>query len=709
MKKQFAVDYQAVLDYNGTVSLQTEEFVTETSYDALNRPVTITNPDSTVITNVYNKGGLLEQVLNGELEYISNINYNARGQRTEVIYGNNSKTRYTYDDENFRLVNLLTTRNNGADKLQDLTYLYDAVGNIVQITNATEDEHYFNNTVVSATSTYEYDALYRLTEAAGRELTSLQLPSATDFVNNIPVPNTDTNAMQNYTQRFAYDKLGNILQMRSVNQWTRDYYYDTATNRLLKHDEQGQSVYTYDAHGNMLTMPHLTSMDWDYKDELVSAGNGTVTSFYNYDVQGSRSRKVVVKPGGIREERYYAGGYEVYRKYISNTLDKERETIHVADDRDRFAIIDTLTVENGVTLSTPVEIVRYQYSNHLGSSCLELDASANIISYEEYHPFGTTSYRSGRNEVDVSLKRYKYVGKERDEETGLYYYGARYYAAWIARFVSVDPLASERSWVSPYSYCQNNPVGRVDPSGALDNPIYDWGGNFLGTDDKGLQGDAIIMSKSNFAQGMSNSDAMAKGRTLNNMGMAQAMKFANNGKFNSFLNHYNSLSSRPDYDGVMSYNDLLAWGREMGNSPVFLDASKIDIGDVYIDDFEGVGKGMSVNTTMKGAPLDTYGPWGKNYMRLMSANGSVKMSKDRFDYDYHNLGDAWDEGIGTFLYETIIRSPSIFTLRQYHSIDGSFGFDMYPYGYTKAKVRVPYTGPGSGEHLLKSMDWRTYQ
>jgi len=465
LKKKFAVDYQNLLDYNGTVSLQTEEFVTETSYDALNRPVTIIHPDSTVITNVYNKGGLLEQVLNCEDEYISSIEYNARGQRTEVIYGNNSKTRYTYDDENFRLVNLLTTRNNGADKLQDLTYLYDAVGNIVQITNATEDEHYFNNTMVSATSTYTYDALYRLSEATGRELASLQLPTHTDFANNIPVPNTDTNAMQNYTQLFTYDKLGNILQMRSVNQWTRDYFYDTATNRLLKHDEQGQPVYTYDAHGNMLTMPHLTSIGWSYKDELISAGNGTVTSFYSYDAQGTRSRKVVEKPNGIREERYYVGGFEVYRKYISSTLDKERETIHVADGRDRFVIIDTLTVENGVTLGTPVETMRYQYSNHLGSACLELDASAAIISYEEYHPFGTTSYRAGSSEAEVSLKRYKYVGKERDEETGLYYYGARYYAGWLCRFVSVDPLNEKYPELSAYQYASNRPITMIDLDG----------------------------------------------------------------------------------------------------------------------------------------------------------------------------------------------------------------------------------------------------
>ena len=78
-------------------------------------------------------------------------------------------------------------------------------------------------------------------------------------------------------------------------------------------------------------MPHLTNMVWDYKDELISASNGTVNSFYNYDAEGNRTRKVVVKPGGIIEERYYLDGYEVYRKYLNNNLDLERKTINVYD------------------------------------------------------------------------------------------------------------------------------------------------------------------------------------------------------------------------------------------------------------------------------------------------------------------------------------------------------------------------------------------
>uniref|UniRef100_UPI0013A5A2A9 RHS repeat-associated core domain-containing protein n=1 Tax=Reichenbachiella versicolor TaxID=1821036 RepID=UPI0013A5A2A9 len=88
-----------------------------------------------------------------------------------------------------------------------------------------------------------------------------------------------------------------------------------------------------------------------------------------------------------------------------------------------------------------------------------------IISYEEYHPFGTTSYRAGRNETETSLKRYRYVGKERDEETGLYYYGARYYAPWLQRFISTDPLKDEYPQLNPYNYADNSPVTDLDIDG----------------------------------------------------------------------------------------------------------------------------------------------------------------------------------------------------------------------------------------------------
>ena len=344
-------------------------------------------------------------------------------------------------------------------------YTHDPVGNIVEIVDNAQQNHYFSNSVIEPRAMYKYDALYRLTEATGRELASLQLPTHSDFANNIPVPNMGNNAMQNYTQQFTYDELGNILQMKSVGQWTRDYNYDILHNNYLTGHAPRAVDYTYDEHGNMLSMPHLQSMHYDHLNQLnkvVLDASGN-TAYYLYDANGQRARKVVEK-GYVREERIYVGGYEVFRKYENSTLDLERSTVHIMDDKNRVALIEKLKVYEGETVSGS-EQIRYQYSNHLGSASLELNATGQIISYEEYHPFGTTSYRSGRSETEVSLKRYKYVGKERDEETGLYYYGFRYYAAWIASFINVDPLQHEYPHYTPFQYAGNKPVTFIDLDG----------------------------------------------------------------------------------------------------------------------------------------------------------------------------------------------------------------------------------------------------
>jgi RHS repeat-associated protein len=206
----------------------------------------------------------------------------------------------------------------------------------------------------------------------------------------------------------------------------------------------------------MLIMAHLSSIEWDYKDQLHSAGNNSFISYYNYDAQGSRTRKVVEK-GNIIETRYYINGYELYKKENNETIDIERTTLNIADNEKVFVNVEIKTRESPV--------VKYQYDNHLGSACLELDENGEIISYEEYHPFGTTSYRSGTNETEVSLTRYKYCGKERDEETGLYYYGMRYYVAWLCRFVSVDPLQFKYPHYTPYQYAGNKPISFIDLDG----------------------------------------------------------------------------------------------------------------------------------------------------------------------------------------------------------------------------------------------------
>ncbi|MDD3280581.1 MAG: hypothetical protein PHC83_03310, partial [Bacteroidales bacterium] len=147
-------------------------------YDALNRPVTLTQPDGSVITYTYDKGALLQQVASTGSATVSiqNITYNEKEQREDVYYGNTSKTRYYYDPLDFRITRILTTRNTGQDILQDLNYTYDAVGNIVEVDDNVPKTFYFNNQVIQPSNLYQYDALYRLTQAQGRENYDLSSP-----------------------------------------------------------------------------------------------------------------------------------------------------------------------------------------------------------------------------------------------------------------------------------------------------------------------------------------------------------------------------------------------------------------------------------------------------------------------------------------------------------------------------------------------------
>ncbi|MCC6527424.1 MAG: RHS repeat-associated core domain-containing protein [Polyangiaceae bacterium] len=84
--------------------------------------------------------------------------------------------------------------------------------------------------------------------------------------------------------------------------------------------------------------------------------------------------------------------------------------------------------------------------------------------FEEYHPFGTTSYHAWDSSAEVSAKRYRYTGKERDEETGLAYHGARYYCPWLGRWTSADP-AGLVDGPNLYGYCRGDPIRGSDPSG----------------------------------------------------------------------------------------------------------------------------------------------------------------------------------------------------------------------------------------------------
>jgi RHS repeat-associated protein len=494
--REFLVEYSEQVDWSlsPAPTLTGEVFMSSSTFDALNRPVTITSPDGSITEPAYDDTGLLDQLtvtLNGattSTTIISTIDYNAKGQRTLISLGNGAQTVYTYDPATFRLDTLTTTRSKDSAPLQALTYTYDAIGNITHIEDTAQQTIYFNNAIVDPSNDYVYDARYRLIQAQGRELIGLVSQPWTTWDDSarmnqmIPHP-SDAQALRSYTETYTYDVVGNFLSLAhraTGGNWTRTYAYDEPTlppgNNRLTSTTVGSIVepYTYDAHGNMTSMPSLSLMAWDFKDELQAtesrvANDAPVeTTYYVYNASGERVRKVnETAAGSIASERIYLCGYEVYREYdTTGTMTLERQTLHVMDDKERVAMVETRTVGNDRTAQ---QLIRYQFGNHLDSVSLELDATARIISYEEYYPYGSTSYQAVDQDLDPAPKRYRYTAKERDEETGLNYHGARYCAPWLGRWISCDPAGNSVEQ-SSYRYSSNNPTNFFDLNGATDSP-----------------------------------------------------------------------------------------------------------------------------------------------------------------------------------------------------------------------------------------------
>src|SRR5438128_2606959 len=114
-------------------------------------------------------------------------------------------------------------------------------------------------------------------------------------------------------------------------------------------------------------------------------------------------------------------------------------------------------------INDPTPAVKYQLCDHLGSSNLVIDSTGDLINREEYFPYGETSFGS------FAKKRYRFTGKERDEESGLYYHGARYYAPWLVRWMSCDTVAVADD-INLYRYTRANPLRLRDASGNAGTP-----------------------------------------------------------------------------------------------------------------------------------------------------------------------------------------------------------------------------------------------
>ena len=167
----------------------------------------------------------------------------------------------------------------------------------------------------------------------------------------------------------------------------------------------------------------------------------------------------------IYERTIYIDGIFEYC-ILENGSTYEKNYVHIMDDRDNIAEVRVGDVFPGDISDD----VTYVLADQVGSGTLRLDTSGAVIDKEEYYPFGDSSLRT------FSYKRYRYVGKERDQESGMYYYGARYYVAWTCRFISVDPLAADYPFYTPYNYAGNMPINNIDLDGMQGSPAPDASG-----------------------------------------------------------------------------------------------------------------------------------------------------------------------------------------------------------------------------------------
>ena len=189
----------------------------------------------------------------------------------------------------------------------------------------------------------------------------------------------------------------------------------------------------------------------------------SVYAHYLYDADGQRVKKLVRKSLGRHEVTVYIDGAFEHHRLVEGTTTRENDTLHIMDDETRIATV-------GVGDPFPDDTtpsVKYHLGDHLGSSNVVIGATGDLINREEYTSYGETGFGS------FARKRYRFTGKERDEESGFSYHEARYYAPWLGRWTSPDPSGILDD-ANLYAYVASNPNVYMDTSGLNRGKAIGW-------------------------------------------------------------------------------------------------------------------------------------------------------------------------------------------------------------------------------------------
>lgn len=494
-ERQLRDDFVGEPDWRLAVALSPERFTSEAAYDPLGRLVQATLPDGLRREVAWSIAGGMRSIaltaLDGTLvrtEVFTDTEYDAGGRRLSRRLGNGVTQDWSYEVDTRRLSRQRARL--GGRTIQDLRMSYDPMGNVLRVADLVQEPGFsgalLHGLNTSAATTYRYDPHYRLTEAQGRvHRALLRSDDSGGYRFSRRAPLNDGSQVERYTRNYQYDLADNLLQMHHQGltaQWTTRMWLSGTSNRSLpERDLDGNPINNpetrFDAAGQLVEMDHLRRVEWSWRGTLSrtvlidrsGSGGPNDAEYYTYGADRMRVRKVHhrLADGAVETtETIYLDGCEVRRTRLGDQPILERWTSHVQDEQGRVALIHRWTSDDlgRETDDLTGARVHYVIGNAQDSPVMELDEVGGLIAYEEYFPYGGTSFIAGDNERAIALRDYRYMGKERDAATGLSYFGHRYFASWMYRWVSPDP-AGMVDGTNLYAFTQGNPSSHVDRDG----------------------------------------------------------------------------------------------------------------------------------------------------------------------------------------------------------------------------------------------------
>jgi RHS repeat-associated protein len=432
----------------------------EAAYDAASHPTQARYPAGLSTRTTYGAAGLLATIDvdrgagAGYETVVEAAAYNARGQLTGLTHGNGVHTTREYSADLERLTRIFTRAlAPAATRFQDLAFTYDPAGNPVIIRDDLTASSFSHNRIIPNTRTFAYDARYRLIEATGRQHATVRRKDDS----HVLVTSPDPNDYAPYTIRYAYDAAGNFVRDGEYTGGSLHYKADRPD--LFNGDETEAGSFTdpalgnfrYDENGNTLHTPRHAALAYTHDNQVRYvdlSGGGEVRYFRHADQRVLR----LVRKNGVRALAVYIGPFEYHTRQGASAYTKV--VLHV-QGQGRHAQAERLLA--GVDPdSLPLF---FDHADHLRSGHVQTTADGDLLGQEEYFPHGRASdRRDARN-------RYRFIGVERDEDTGLCMTGPRTYDPVSARFLQGDPVAPGHVEVTPFAYTNATPTRRVDPSG----------------------------------------------------------------------------------------------------------------------------------------------------------------------------------------------------------------------------------------------------